>query len=145
MKYSRDLTKKPPRSPRERIGGYALLARAIDKCRATLRGQAGEYRFNCPLDQMLFGFKGVIAEEFRQKVESGANDDEIARWVDATGASKSRKEVAEWSSSLEATRPHDDPERREWFAEQCRPLGLDPARTTLFDYLEADDRASFGG
>jgi hypothetical protein len=145
MNYSRDLTKEPPRSPRERVGGYAILARAIDKCRGTLGGQAGEYHFNCPLDQMIFGFKGVIAEEFRQKVESGANDNEIARWVDATGVSKSRKEVAEWSDSLEAMRPYEDPERREWFMEQCRPLGLDPARTTLFDYLEADDRASFGG
>ena len=70
MKLSRDLTNKAPRSPRDRVGGYALLARAIDKCRATLHGQAGEYHFNCPLDQMLFSFKGVIAEEFLEKVRA---------------------------------------------------------------------------
>ena len=37
--------------------------------------------------------------------------------------------------------PYNDPERRDWFVEQVKPLGLDPAKTTLFDWLEADDKA----
>ena len=44
---------------------------------------------------------------------------------------------------MEAVNPYNDPERRDWFAEQTRPLGLDPAKTTLFDWLEADDKASY--
>ena len=39
---------------------------------------------------------------------------------------------------------HGDPEKGEWFDGEVRKLGLDPAKTTLFDWLEADDRASYG-
>ena len=35
-----DLTQRPPRSPRVRLGGYAILARCLDKGRATLAGEA---------------------------------------------------------------------------------------------------------
>jgi len=40
------------------MGGYALMARMIDKGRATLNGTVGEYHFACPLDQQLFTYKG---------------------------------------------------------------------------------------
>jgi len=39
--------------------------------------------------------------------------------------------------------PTTIPEKREWFTEQVKPLELDPAKTTLFDWLEADDKASY--
>lgn len=50
---------------------------------------------------------------------------------------------AAWASNVENARPYEDPERKEWFAEECAKLGLDPARTTLFDWLETDERASY--
>jgi hypothetical protein len=53
----KNLKKEPPRSPRIRVGGYAILGRTIDKCRALVAGNIGEYHFDCPLDNMLFGFK----------------------------------------------------------------------------------------
>ena len=71
MKTAKDLSKEPPRSPRTRIGGYALLARMADKGRAALNGTPGEYHFNCPLDQMLFSFKGVNAEQVKPVLASG--------------------------------------------------------------------------
>ena len=40
-----DLTQRPPRSPRQRLGGYAILPRALDKGRATIAGKQGEYHF----------------------------------------------------------------------------------------------------
>jgi hypothetical protein len=40
-----NLTQRPPRSPRVRLGGYVLLARLLDKGRAELAGTAGEYKF----------------------------------------------------------------------------------------------------
>ena len=55
MNTAKALTKEPPRSPRYRLGDYALMARMIDKGRADLQGSVGEYHFACPLDQMLFG------------------------------------------------------------------------------------------
>ena len=36
-----DLTQRPPRSPRVRLGGYVILARILDKGRATLANKAG--------------------------------------------------------------------------------------------------------
>ncbi|HEX7516400.1 MAG TPA: DUF5069 domain-containing protein [Chthoniobacterales bacterium] len=140
---SKDLTKEPPRSPRVRIGGYAILARTFDKCCALIAGSIGEYHFDCPLDNMLFGFKGVTGDDFKTEVENGASDEEMAQWLDSHGEKRTPEEVKAWSDEAEATRPHDNPERREWFEEQVKPHGLDPARTTLFDWLEVDDKASY--
>ncbi|MBV9489889.1 MAG: DUF5069 domain-containing protein [Verrucomicrobia bacterium] len=143
MIQPKDLTKEPPRSPRERLAGYAVLGRALDKGRALLAGKVGEYHFNCPLDNMLFDFKGVTGDQVKELLEQGATDEEVTAWLSAHGTPRSQQEVESWASTLEQARPYDDPERREWFAEQCAQVGLDPARTTLFEWLEADDRASF--
>jgi hypothetical protein len=62
MNTAKNLSKEPPRSPRNRLGDYALMARMIDKGRAHLQGTVGEYHYACPLD-LLFEFKGVEAEE----------------------------------------------------------------------------------
>ena len=51
-----DLTQRPPRSPRSRLGSYSLLPRMIDKGRATLAGTNGEYHFDCPLDKRILSF-----------------------------------------------------------------------------------------
>ncbi len=53
-----DLTQRPPRSPRSRLGGYALLPRMLDKGRATLAKKNGEYNYNCATDQHLVRFLG---------------------------------------------------------------------------------------
>ena len=138
----KDLTKEAPRSPRVRIGGYAILARTYDKCCALLGGNIGEYHFDCPLDNMLFGFKGVKGDDFKAEVEKGATDEEMARWLDNHGDKKTPEEVKAWSDEIEATNPYNNPEKREWFEEQVKPHHLDPAKTTLFDWLEVDDKAS---
>jgi hypothetical protein len=136
---SKDLTKEAPRSPRVRLGGYALLARAIDKGRATLNGTNGGYHYDCPLDNYLFGFKGVAAADLSALLAEGASDQQVVEWLDGSGAAKSVDEITAFSDSVEAARPYDDPEKRDWFVGECTPLGIDPAESTLFDYLEKDD------
>jgi hypothetical protein len=37
-----------------------------------------------------------------------------------------------------------NPERRAYFMGECARVGLNPETSTTFDWLEADDRASFG-
>jgi hypothetical protein len=143
VKYAKDLTKEPPRSPRLRIGGYVLLARMADKGRAALNGTVGEYHFNCPVDNLLFSFKGLKGEDVQQVLASGKSDDDVAAWITSNGTRKSPEEIKAWSDATEAVNYYHVPEKREWFAEECKRLGLDPARTTLFDYLEEDDRVSF--
>lgn len=140
MNTPKDLNLEPPRSPRERLGGYAILARCLDKGHAELNKTAGEYHFDCPLDKSLFTFKGVNGEDVRKLLADGAGDDEVLEWLNTHGSSKSAKEVSDWSDSVEAVLPFEDPDKEEWFAGECERLGLDPAKTTLFDMLEADDR-----
>jgi hypothetical protein len=137
----KDLTKDAPRSPRIRVVGYAILGRTIDKCRALVAGNIGEYHFDCPLDNMLFGFKGVKGTDFKAQIENGASDQQMVEWLDQSSEKKMPVEIKRWSDEVEATKPYEDPERRDWFAAQVKPLGLDPAKTTLFDWLEADDQA----
>src|SRR5437762_12566145 len=96
----KDLTKEPPRSPKTRVGGYAILGRTIDKCRALLGGNIGEYHFDCPLDNMLFGFKGIKGDDFKAFVETGTSDAEIATWVDRNGTPKSEGERRIWCEEM---------------------------------------------
>ena len=138
----KDLTKEAPRGPRIRVGGYAILGRTIDKCRALIAGNIGDYHYDCPLDNMLFGFKGVKGDDFKAQIEKGASDQQTVEWFDQNGEKKTPDEIKRWADEVEATRPYDDPERRDWFIEQVKPLGLDPAKTTLFAWLETDDKAS---
>jgi hypothetical protein len=143
LRNAKDLRREPPRSPRVRLGDYALMARMIDKGRATINGTQGEYHFNCPVDNMLFGFKGVSGDEVRTILASGMGDAEILAWFNTHGLPKNGSEIKEWSDRTEAQRPYDNPEKRDWFVGECKKVGLDPARTTLFDWLETDDRQSF--
>ncbi len=76
-----DLNETPPRSPRETLGGYVVLGRALDKCRAELNGTLGDYHFDCPLDNEFLGFAEISAEAFREFVATGASDDEVAEWI----------------------------------------------------------------
>jgi hypothetical protein len=51
-----DLAKRPPRSPRSRLGGFALLPHLLDKCRAEIAETAGEYHLDLD-DFISFGGK----------------------------------------------------------------------------------------
>jgi Domain of unknown function (DUF5069) len=138
----KDLTKEAPRSPRIRVGGYAILGRTIDKCRALVAGNVGEYYFDCPLDNMLFGFKGVKGGDFKAQVERGESDQEIVEWLNQNGEPKTPEEIRRWAEEAEASSLYNHPEKREFFSEEARKLGLDPVETTTFEWLEIDDRVS---
>jgi hypothetical protein len=139
----KNLTQQSPTSPRVRVGGYAILARMADKGRATLNGNVGEYHFNCPLDNYLFGFKEVKGEDVKNLLASGTTNDEISAWLDSHGAPKTAQEVKAWSDAVEAANPYENPEKREWFKGECEKVGLNPETSTLFDFLEKDDSVSF--
>ena len=66
-----DLTQRPPRSVRCRLGGYVLLPRMLDKCRATIAGTNGEFHYDCPLDQRILSYLGVNPEALRDQVADG--------------------------------------------------------------------------
>src|SRR4029077_6625629 len=74
-----DLTKQPPRSPRVRLGGYAILPRCLDKGRATINGKNGEYHYACPLDQQFLEFAGIDPEALKK--ELAKSDTEVLEWI----------------------------------------------------------------
>src|SRR4051812_27102640 len=112
-----DLTQHPPRSPRVRLGGYAVLPRILDKTRAHIAGKAGDYKFNNPLDKRLFIFAGVDAEAFLAAVKTGLSDTEMLAWFNQNSAHKRTDfEIATWSEWLTSLAP-GDAMRHEVFAE----------------------------
>jgi hypothetical protein len=139
----RDLTKQVPHSPRERLAGFAIADRTTDKCRASITGKLGAYHYDCPLDNMLFSFKGINGAQFKTAVQSAKNYEDVGVWLQANGTKKTAAEIKTWSDEVEAGSPMKNPEKRAFFIGECNKLGLDPEKSSTFDWLEADDRASF--
>jgi len=139
-----DLTKQAPHSPRNRIGGFAIASRTVDKCRAEAAGKLGVYHYDCPLDNVLFTFKGITGAQFKTAVQASKTYEDVGAWLLANGTSKTPAEIKTWSDEVEAGSPMKNPERRDSFISNCSKLGLIPETSTTFDWLEADDRASFG-
>src|SRR6185503_3661389 len=103
-----DLTQRPPRSPRSRLGGYALLPRMLDKGRATLVGKNGEYHYACPMDQRLLQFLGVDADALKQQLAGEKGDGQILDWILANGKNKhTDAEILAWSLHQEQRVPTD--------------------------------------
>ena len=102
LSHAPDLTQRPPRSPRIRLGGYVLLPRMLDKGRATLAGQNGPYHYACPLDQRLLSFTGIDPDELKEQLALGKGDAEILEWIAAHSTNKRQEwEIAQWSAYIE--------------------------------------------
>lgn len=139
-----NLTQRPPRSPRVRLGGYTILPRVLDKARASLAGTNGDYKFNNPLDKILLSFAGVTGEAVLAQVKTGAGDFEMLEWLQ-TQAKKAPHEIAAWSAWTE-TFVENDLETREWLTGRIKAMDARRADLgSLFDYLDLDDYLSFGG
>jgi hypothetical protein len=141
-----DLTQRPPRSPRVRLGGYVILPRMLDKGRATIAGKHGEYKFACPLDDRFLSFVGVDPAALKKQLANGKADGEILNWIQKTAKHKrTDPEIAAWSDLAER-RVATDPESRTYFNDLHQKVA--PQRediATWFDLLDVDDYASFGG
>jgi hypothetical protein len=143
---SLDLTKQPPRSTRTRLGGYAILARCLDKGRATINGKNGEYHFACPLDQHVLDFIGIDPEALKQELAAGKGDGEILEWIQGNAKHKrTDSEICAWTAHQNQRAPADV-EGREYFHGLHSKIA--PKRediSTWFDLLDVDDYVSFGG
>ena len=142
-----DLTERPPRSFRVRLGGFVILARMIDKGRATLSKKNGEYIYNSPTDQHLVRFLGFDAEALLNELAAGKGDGEILQWV-LTNAKTPRTpwEIQTWSAYFDNRGPDSDAETLIGFAEYIGQHSKTREDIkTWFDALDLDDFVSFGG
>jgi len=140
-----DLTLRPPRSVRTRLGGYALLPRMLDKCRAELAGTAGSFHYACPNDQRILTFLGVDAAALKAEVASGKGDGDILTWITANQRNKhTPAEIETWSDSMDKRTP--TPDDREFFDKYLAETGPHREDITRWpDLLDLDDFVSYGG
>ncbi|HTB62213.1 MAG TPA: DUF5069 domain-containing protein [Opitutales bacterium] len=142
--FALDLTQRSPRSPRVRIGGYAILARALDKGRATIVKKNGEFNYDCPLDKMCFDFIGITGAEVKAKLAKGASDSDILAWIEKSHP-KCPAQIDAWSKFMEGRAP-SSVDSRGYFNEtvkKCAPKREDIS--TWFEMLDVDDYTTFGG
>jgi hypothetical protein len=139
---AKDLTKDFPRSPRETLAGYVIAARMLDKCRAVLAGTAGEYHFDCPLDNQFLGFAGINAEQFKAFVATGTSDVEVAAWIKQHSKIKDAAHVVAWNNKLRATRLCDMPMELQQFLEGYIPKVVPKNRPVYvwFDVYDLEER-----
>ena len=144
--HTSDLTQRPPRSARVRLGGYVILPRMLDKCRALIAGKIGEYKYACPLDQRLLEFAGIEPEALKELLAAGKSDSDVLEWISSHATAKwSASEIATWSAFQEQRVP-TDPDSRDYFNHLHRQVAPHRADIeTWFDLLDLDDYASFGG
>lgn len=141
-----DLTQRPPRSPRVRLGGFVILPRMLDKGRADIIGKNGEFHYDCPLDAHFLKFAGIDAAKLKEQLALGKGDGEILEWISATSTTKPCElKINAWSAFQDHRSP-GDVESKEFFNDYHKKLA--PKREDIFswfDVLDVDDYVTFGG
>ena len=142
-----DLTQRPPRSFRVRLGNYVVLARMLDKGRATLAKKNGEYVYNSTTDQRLVQFLGFNPDALLKELAAGKGDGEMLEWVQAHSKTpRSAWETGPWSAFMEKRGLDGDAETLAFFAKYLGRLSKTREDVkTLFEFGELDDYVSFGG
>lgn len=138
---AKDLTKEPPRSPRETLGGYVIAARVLDKCRAFLNGTNGEYKFGGFMDTLFFGFSGINADDFKVFVATGASDEAVGEWILAQAKQKDRLEVVIWNNECRYKTIKDMPDAFQLFMEDYMAQHVPKHRPVyhVFDIFDLEE------
>ncbi|WP_317997582.1 DUF5069 domain-containing protein [Vulcanimicrobium alpinum] len=130
-----DLTKEFPRSPRERLGGIAILPRAIDKARAQLAGTLGSYiYFDCGINRVLFTMLHVSDQQFLDAVARAKNDDDVLRWI-REELQPSEAAIARMNAFIEHLEPR--PEQQAHFDAMLQ--AADPGNTAVTRWVDLLD------
>ncbi|HET7511226.1 MAG TPA: DUF5069 domain-containing protein [Chthoniobacterales bacterium] len=142
-----DLTRRPPRSLRCRLGGYVILPRMLDKGRATLLGKNGAFIYNASFDQHLVNFLGFDADALLKELATGAGDSEILEWLKRNAERQpSRWEIEQWSDYQVRRSPDSDARTLFFFYGSVGRLSRtrEDIRSWM-DLIDLDDFVTFGG
>lgn len=121
-RLAKDLRIAYPRSPREKLGGYVIAARCVDKCRAFLLGMNGEYNYwPCSLASQWFSFTVITPEQLKDVVATGATDEDIAGWIAATSKIKDADVILKWNNAMRDTRLSDMSLQAQQYLEEYIP------------------------
>jgi hypothetical protein len=143
-KLAPDLTKDFPHSPHGMLGGYVLAKRCVDKCRATLAGTAGEYHFDCPLDNIFLGFAGIKGPDLKEFVATGADDEAVGKWISEHATKRERIEIIKWNNEWRYKRISEIPDNLQEFMEDYVPKNVPPEVIHhvryFFDIYDAEEK-----
>jgi hypothetical protein len=147
-KSAPDLTQRPPRSPRVRLGGYVLLPRILDKGRAAVAGKLGEYHYaGKGMDRHFFNFAGLDHASLQAELAKGTGDGEVLAWIQANAKHQRQPwEITAWSDYHEHRPPDSDAETIGEFAAMVAKFTTTREDIhTWFAMLDLDDHCTFGG
>ena len=134
-----DLTKEYPRSVRDKWQGVVQLGRTIDKGKAEANGNIGEYHYNCPMDQAVFGFLGIDHEQLLDSLRKAKSDAEIEAFTRPFVDAKSREEIERWNREWLSREPQGESAKAfRSVREQIAPDRTDV--TTWPDLLDIDEK-----
>ena len=142
-RLAKDLRKSYPRSPREKLGGYVIAARCVDKCRAFLLSMNGEYNYwPCSLAGQWFSFTGITPEQFKDVVATGASDEELATWIGGQSKIKDPGEVLKWNNAMRDTRLSDMSLQAQQYLEEYIPKFVPNHRPVYvwFDVYDLEEK-----
>src|ERR1043166_7926402 len=136
-----DLTKEPPRSPREELGGLCMLPRMIDIARAKLPGgDIGEYQIGRGMSGLVLRHFEMEVGEFVEWVRNASNVEDVAAHL---AQRKTEKENRMLSLRLRRVTVKDVPDDLRESFELFYGTDLPPDKR-VFDLLEEDDLRAFG-
>jgi hypothetical protein len=135
-----DLTKQPPRSPSEELGGLCMLPRMIDIARAKLPGgDVGHYHIGPGMSGLVLRHLGMDAEEFLRLVADAETEEALVAQLGQHPAAENRLLNLRMQRATVADVPDDMREKFVGFYG-----GNLPAAKRIFDLLEEDDLRAFG-
>jgi hypothetical protein len=143
-KLALDLTKNFPASPHAMLGGFVLAQRCVDKGRAELAGTAGEYHFDCPLDNFFLGFAGIKGADLKEFLATGADNAEVGAWIEKNAKKRERIEVIKWNNDWRYKRISELPDGLQEFMEDYIPKNI-PANVIrhlryFFDIYDCEEK-----
>jgi len=127
-----DLTTEVPRSPRETMAGYVIAGRMLDKCRSVIADTAGEYHFDCPLDNVFLDFTGISADDFKAFVATGADDQAVTDWIKENAKEQSIETIVQWNNDLRYKRINEMPVNLQVFLEGYIPENIPSGRIVYY-------------
>lgn len=134
-----DLTTEYPRSVRDKWQGVVQLGRAIDKGKAEAAGKIGEYHYNCPMDQAVFGFLGIDHERLLDTIRSAGSDADIEAFTRPFVDAKSAGEIERWNDEWLSHEPEGH--SREAFLNLRAEIAPNRSDVTTWpDLLDIDEK-----
>jgi Domain of unknown function (DUF5069) len=136
-----DLTRRPPRSPRQFLPGLEIfmLARTVDKIRATLPGgNIGEYQIT-GFSSSLLNALGISEAVLRKVIAEAGSDEAVSAWIrEHSDAAR----YAEINAKLEGRTVGERLNDPQFLRRYPNAKSL-PPETSRLDHLIADDAEAF--